>query len=195
MHSRVRKIIVSSALAVCCVCSLNVSAYAANVEKIKANIWIDGSTQTASQKIAVQVSVSVDDPDVREDKLALSYHISTPDGTMLLFEGTRIPLERWRDGKITNIPVSIDLSIIANVSQEEKADIVFDIVNESEGYWFESSPGVDLDTEVVEYRGGFEMKFKESVQKALRRPVALVVNGVCVAIVIGFLLRKKSWMV
>jgi len=195
MHSKVQKLIISVALAVCCVWSLNVSAYAASAEKIKAKIGIDGSTQTASQKIAVQVSVSVNDPEVREDKLALSYHISTPDGTMLLFEGTRIPLEQWADGKITNIPVSIDLSIISNVSQEEKADIVFDIVNESEGYWFESSPGVDLDSAVVEYRGGFEMKFKESLQKALRRPVTLVVNGACVAIFIVFLIKKKSWTV
>lgn len=139
-------------------------------------ITLEGSTSTASSKIAVQVNVTLEDEELRGHDLYLSYHIYSPNGDLLLFEGDRTRLTTWAGPTIQNIPVYLDLSVIEPVAGKKHLVVSFDIVDASGNYWFGDSPGVDLQSDTVRYDGTQLMKLKESAQKALRRPVALLIN-------------------
>lgn len=175
-----------------CIGLLSGIAFATEQEMVESQIWINGSTKTSSQKVAVQVSVSVSHLDVEDEHLALSYHIYGKNNELLLFEGERISLENWVNGTIENIPVYIDIANLGDISREKELRIDFDIVNETGGYWFRTSPGVKMEATSIEYNGGTVMKLKESVLKAMNRPIALVMNLGLDFFVLWFILTRKK---
>lgn len=172
------KSVVTGFLALWMGVSFVAAAQASEVPPILAHVRVEGSKFTASQKIAVQVSVMIGSEELCEDQLALSYHIYRPNGDLLLFEGARINLKDWVNGEITNIPVAISLDSLPGLFEEKELDIEFDIVNETVGYWFSTSPGVELTTDRIQYRGHFIDKAKECALRALQHPISILVNAV-----------------
>lgn len=141
-----------------------------------ARVWVEGDKSTASQRIDVQVCVSIDSEELRGKQLALSYHVYTSDGQLLAFEGDRIALENWADGNIMNIPIEILLSSVPGAFREKEVDIIFDIVNETDGNWFSTSPSIEFTADTVQYRGYFALKVRESIIRTFHHPVLMAMH-------------------
>lgn len=179
---------------VCAMLAFAANARADENAPVPVTIDVVGSNMTATKKILVQVSVTVDSDELCNDQLALSYHIYGRRGELLIFEGERIKLKNWVKGEITNIPVELLLDSIPSLQNEKELFVEFDIVNETVGYWFSTSPGIKLTTDGVQYRGYFLDKFKECALKALQHPFSLLVNGLLWAGVISFVMivRRRN---
>ena len=156
------------------------------------SLTIGGNAITSSAKIAVPVTIRLDDEELQKHSLYLSFHYYTPEGELLYYEGDRIALSGWTDGEIRDLPVIIDLSLVEPVARVKHLVISFDIADMTGNSWFSENPGVELSSETVEYNGSQLMKLKESAQMAVRRPIALLVNTVVFLAAVFFAVKFKK---
>ena len=151
------------------------TVYADDTES-RCRIAVEGTNSTSSAKINVQVSIALNNEEFQEHQLYLAYHFYDPKGELVLQEWERIPLTQWVNGEIRYLPVSIDLTVIEQVSRQKELEIRFDIADLTDNRWFSEHPSIQLDTSSVYYHNSQMMRLMESLTSAVHRPAALVVN-------------------
>ena len=156
----------------------------------KCILRINGDKEVASQLFKTSVTVQIDDEDLKKDMLSLAFHIYSNTGELLYYEGERVRLENWQGNEVT-VSREINLTSYGSVPLDADVIIEFDIVNETKGYWFSTSPGIKMDAEVITCKGGIIPRFIESANKLFHRPVTVLVNIVCIIAFIIIIIKLK----
>lgn len=178
----------------CSVFLIPVHVYA-NTE-FDAVIQVEGEKkiETNSEIIQLQVDVEFLDERLINKNLKLSYHIYNKRGELLLFEGERIALNAFNNNKVQNIPVVINLDSINEISEKTEVEIIFDIVDENNLYWFSLNPNIKLSTAEIEYDNALSRRAKKVANEIIQHPIYLVINlFIYVAIVYGIIYYRKTF--
>ena len=98
-----------------------------------------------SEGIQVELVLEFVDTELYHEEIYMSYHILDMSGDMLYREGQRIPIPPMQDG-VSYVNFSVACANIPEISEEEKVEIQFDIVDQKNSYWF-------LDKGLIEQQG------------------------------------------
>lgn len=169
------------------------SGYAEKEEEASCvcRIQVNGPTEVASQLIQTSVTISLENEQLRNDALYLSYHIYSETGELLHYEGERTLLTDWKEGEVT-IPIEINLTSYGTVPLNGNVRIEFDIADVSGGYWFSTNDAIQLDADAIGCKGDILNRFKESAVKAIHRPVAIVMNLASIVVFVVILKKLKK---
>ena len=145
------------------------------------------------KKLETEVRIDFGDTGLYHEGIKLSWHIVDGEGQELLFENERIPIAPPTEG-VSRTPVQIDLSQISAVSTEKALTIQFDLVDETNGYWYTQNPALEFQGAEVVYAYRFLPAFKATIMTAVRKqPVVFLVNLIVDAgAVIAVILIKKK---
>lgn len=128
-------------------CSLAISALAAVESQVTVTV---GATDYSDTQFIVDVTVSYADMSLYNENVYLSYHIYGKNGELLVFENERMPMENLGDGQFWRT-VCIDVTSIPELEGVEAADILFDLVDEKNVYWFSQNSGITFQSNLLEY--------------------------------------------
>ena len=167
-------------------------AFETNTQPIHCNILINSEKEVASSLIETNVFVEIDNNELRQDQLYLSYHLLSDDGNLLYYEGERIKISTWNSDGLAVVPVTIDIYNYGNISPKQNIIIQFDIVDESKSFWFSMNPDIQLNNDSLNYKGGFVPKIMDSFQKALQHPIAIFINLVSLVMINYILVKLKQ---
>ena len=117
-----------------------------------------------------QLEIDVSNESFTNDSLKLSYHVYDLKGELLFFEGERAPL------CIQNGSIELDMyvDISQYIEQRQSCKIVFDIVDEVNGFWFSKNEEIALNTDEVIYKYDFLDEAKLLYQNVIfNQPIQL----------------------
>ena len=145
------------------------------------------------KKLETEVCIDFGDTGLYHEGIKLSWHIVDGEGQELLFENERIPIPSPTEG-VSRAQVRIDLSQISAVSTEKALTIQFDLVDETNGYWYTQNPALEFQGAEVIYTYRFLPAFKATIMTAVQeQPVVFLVNLIVDAgAVIAVILIKKK---
>jgi hypothetical protein len=106
---------------------------------------VDVSIQYA-KTFPAKVTVEYLNADTFSSEQYLSYHVYEENGEMLIMENVRIPILFPKSA----IDINIDLSVLPE--GRENAVVIFDIVDQDDGFWFSLMPGVSIFSDEITHK-------------------------------------------
>lgn len=120
--------------------------YASDKDMTEDVMIINSEPEYTAIGIETTVTVSFYDKSLYNEHVYLSYHILGTDGTMLVFENQRLPLELDDDGT-AEVVMAINCAWLPELDGLETAKIQFDLVDQQNLYWFSYSPNLSFATD------------------------------------------------
>lgn len=138
-----------------------------------------------------EVEVSFLNKELYNEKVFMSYHIYDKNNNELLWEGLRLPIVMDKDkGKVK---FYINLSKDVDLKKYKYLKVKFDMVDESNLYWFSKNKSIKFNTCEIVYQNNFISKFKYIYSKALKeQTITFVVNMLVFVFAIYFAFRIKK---
>lgn len=136
------------------------------------------------------VSVRFDDSSLYNEGVLLSWHLYDAAGQELQFENQRLALT-VENGE-AQVPVTIDLSGVDACAGQDTVEIRFDLVDQTNVFWFSTNPVIRMDGLSVTYRHSLWGEFLESMKNVVtRQPALLALNLLADAVLIVLVLRWR----
>lgn len=155
-----------------------------DIETTSDTVFYDPNIQT-------NIKIKISNPDIINDKCYLSYHIFDENNNQILWEGDRKKIDLDKNGEFSS-GVDIDLSEKFASKKYNKVRITFDIVDESNSFWFSTNPDIKLNSGDIIYEDNFSKRFIKIYDVALKeRPVILLIN--LIVFVIFLVIANKMY--
>ena len=132
--------------------------------------------------LVINAEVRFGSPELYNEGVKLSYKVYDSDMQMISPENDRYALAY--DGEKGTAQIQLHLSDLPEFSQNEDMIICFDLVDETNLYWFGDSPAVNLQSSSVTYKYDFGYNLKKQYAYILRHQyLQLIINAAGIAFV------------
>lgn len=172
---------------------LSVTTMAEGLPKV--TLRIDGQEQviTTSKQIKVQVDVEFSDQALVNDKLAVSYHVYDSENQMLVMEGQRFYLgDIGAKTVVENLPIAFDLGSLPELKDKKLINVVFDVVDEKNAYWFSTAANISFDTAKIVYDNSFKQKMYAAAHNLFEHPIIMALNILIYVAVLTMLFKVRK---
>lgn len=159
---------------------------------IETVIMHDAPSVIHDDDLVINVEVRFGSPELYNEGVKLSYKVYNSDMVDIAGENERYPLAY--DGEKGTAQVKLHLSDISGVSKDEEMTICFDLVDETNLYWFGNSPDVDLVSSSVVYKYDLAYNLKAQYGYILRQQyVQIIINiaGIVFVSIVFVKIRRR----
>ncbi|QCT04494.1 hypothetical protein E6C60_3789 [Paenibacillus algicola] len=156
-------------------------------------IEVNTEEEQFSLRFSVDLTIKFQDKELYNNKTYLSYHIYDTNDNELLWEGERFPFNINSIG-LAQQSIELDLETIAASNDSKNLKVEFDLINESEEYWYSTNSDVQFQTDTIlvdqSYFKRFIGTFKNSF---LNSPIIFSLNLIgFITLLITFHKLRKS---
>lgn len=155
-------------------------------------IMHDAPSVIHEEDLAINVEVRFGSPELYNEGVKLSYKVYNSDMVDIAGENERYPLNY--DGEKATAQVKLHLSDISGVPKNEKKIICFDLVDETNLYWFGNSPDVDLVSSPITYEYDLAYNLKAQYGYILRQQyIQIIINiaGIVFVSIVFVKIRRR----
>lgn len=155
-------------------------------------IMHDAPSVINDNDLTINVEVRFGSPELYNEGVKLSYKVYNSDMVDIAGENERYPLNY--DGEKATAQVKLHLSDISGVPKNEKKIIRFDLVDETNLYWFGNSPDVDLVSSPITYEYDLAYNLKAQYGYILRQQyIQIIINiaGIVFVSIVFVKIRKR----
>ncbi len=138
-------------------------------------IEIEPNTIHYYKNIESIVKVKFNNELLFNDNVKMSYHLLGKNSEVLKFENVRYSFNLI-NGE-AKIPLVVDIDQIAEVQDEDYVEIVIDLVDEQNLYWFNDNRGITMSEHIIVYENSIFGRFRSIlIQSVNEQPIQLVMN-------------------